>query len=165
MFKKIVLFALCALVITGCAEVTSENGTQDTTASYADPCVVTLYSGGQLIGEWVSKGKVNTSAGEAWFKDRGTGMAITVSGSFIAKTASQYEIDAYMENHRFPEVTEASYADPCKVDFYSEGTLVNSWESAGKVSTSKGEAWFKDKETGNAITIGGTYVTTCGPRS
>ena len=68
------------LFIFGCTNADRAN-----ISSLGSDATVRLYSGGELVGEWVSDGKVMAEdSTDGWrFKDKTTGMFIRVTGDTV----------------------------------------------------------------------------------
>ena len=76
----VTLIVLAALMVAGCTDSQRKNIT--TLGSTAH---IQLYSGGKLVGEWDSTGKVTTvSQSDGWeFVDQKTGKFLRIAGDII----------------------------------------------------------------------------------
>lgn len=77
--KKITIILL-VVVLSGCTDSTKEK-----LLNYGNEFKVEMYSGGKLVREWVSTGKVNSESGSDgyYFKDKKTGKLVEVSGDVV----------------------------------------------------------------------------------
>lgn len=65
-----------AVALAGCSDAEQQKYT-----NYGKPQHIKQFSGGVLIGEWDSTGKVSAEAGDGYyFKDASTGKIIEISG-------------------------------------------------------------------------------------
>jgi hypothetical protein len=75
--KKIIFITLVILTLTSCKDATKAQYN-----ALGKPHIIKQYSGGKLIGEWVSTGNVsNEESSDGWyFEDATTGKLIEVTG-------------------------------------------------------------------------------------
>ena len=78
---KVVAVLLCLVILAGC----SWSATVADLKSLGKEHKVTMWSGGQLVREWTSAGKVESmSESDGWqFMDKGSGQLIRVGGDVI----------------------------------------------------------------------------------
>ena len=76
----IVLIVVCIMCMFSCTDASRKNYT-----TLGKPGIVKLYSGGKLVGEWKSTGKIITLDGsDGWqFVDSATNKLIRVTGAVV----------------------------------------------------------------------------------
>lgn len=78
--KRIILLAAIAVSMLSCTDAEWAKNT-----NYGENFKVEMYSGGKLVREWVSSGKVNSEpkSDGYYFKEKGTNKLVEVSGDVV----------------------------------------------------------------------------------
>ena len=77
---QIILTLVTIIVMVSCTDARKEK-----MFNYNNEFKVEMYSGGQLVREWISTGKVNSEDGSDgyYFKDKSTGKLVEVTGDIV----------------------------------------------------------------------------------
>jgi hypothetical protein len=83
MKPKCYIFGVLALVLAGCT-----NSERAQWSAFGLDAKVSLYSGGQKVGEWISTGKVHAegSGSGYYFQDSKTKKLIRITGTVVIET-------------------------------------------------------------------------------
>jgi hypothetical protein len=83
--KKIFLLLVIGISALSCTDAVKEKYL----ANYGNSFKVEMYSGGKLVREWTSTGKVSTEkeSDGYFFKDKSTGKLVEVSGDVVITNA------------------------------------------------------------------------------